>query len=164
MIGAIRRAVSTVDAALPVFHARTLEDQVAGVLGEEKFLAHLLLVFAMIAVVLAAAGVFGLISYSTERATHDFGIRMALGAQRTHVLWLVLQKGLVMSVAGLVIGLGLAFWLTRVLASLLFGVSRHDPATFLGVAAIMVAVALLACYLPARRATLVDPLIALRNE
>jgi len=164
LIGAIRRAVSTVDAALPVFHARTLQDQVAGVLGEEKFLARLLLVFATIAVVLAAAGVFGLISYNTERATHDFGIRMALGAQRTHVLWLVLQKGLVMSVAGLVIGLGLAFWLTRVLASLLFGVSRHDPATFLGVAAIMVAVALLACYLPARRATLVDPLIALRNE
>jgi ABC-type antimicrobial peptide transport system permease subunit len=79
-------------------------------------------------------------------------------------LWLVLQKGLIMSIAGLAIGLALAFWLTRVLASMLFGVSRHDPATFLAVAAAMIGVALLACYLPARRATRVDPLVALRSE
>jgi putative ABC transport system permease protein len=164
LIGAIRGAVATVDSTLPVFRIRTLKEQVAGTLGEERFMARLLLVFAGIAVILAAAGVFGLISYNTERATHEFGVRLALGAQRAHVLWLVLQKGLIMSIAGLAVGLALAFWLTRVLASMLFGVSRHDPATFLAVAAAMIGVALLACYLPARRATRVDPLVALRSE
>jgi putative ABC transport system permease protein len=127
-------------------------------------LARLLLVFALVAVVLAAAGVFGLVSFSTERATHDFGVRMALGAQASDVLWLVLRKGLTLAVIGVVLGLGAALWLTRLLASLLFGVSPTDALTFTAVATLTVGVALLACYLPARRATRVDPLIALRNE
>jgi len=164
LVKSIRKAVSAVDSTLPIFRVRTLQEQVAGILGEEKFLSRLLLVFALIAVVLAAAGVFGLMSYTTERATHDFGIRLALGAQRAHVLWLVLKKGLVLAVIGLAAGLGAASWLTRVLVSLLFGVSPHDPATFIAVAIAIVAMALLACYLPARRATRVDPLVALRAE
>jgi len=164
LLGSIRRAIGGVDSALPVFRIRTLREHVAGALGRERFLARLLLVFALIAVTLAAAGVFGLISYSTARATHDFGIRMALGAQSGHVLWLVLKKGLTLAALGLVIGLGAALWLTRVVVSLLFGVSRNDALTFFAVAAVTLIVALLACYLPARRATRVDPLVALRSE
>jgi ABC-type antimicrobial peptide transport system permease subunit len=164
LVGSIRKAVASVDAALPVFRTLSLKEYVASALGEERFLARLLVVFALVAVVLAAAGVFGLMSYSTERATHDFGIRMALGAQSHHVLWMVLRKGLVLAVAGLVLGLGSALWLTRLVRSLLFGVSPNDTFTFVAVAALTVAVALLACFLPARQATKIDPLIALRNE
>jgi predicted permease len=164
LMNALRRAVAGVDSALPLFRARTMQDQVAGVLGEEKFLARLLIVFAVIAVTLAAAGVFGLMSYNTERATHDFGIRMALGAQQHHVLWMVLRKALALAVAGAIIGLGAAVWLTRLLASLLFGVSPTDPLTFAAVGGMAICIALLACYLPARRAARTDPLIALRAE
>ena len=114
--------------------------------------------------ILAAAGVFGLISYNTERATHDFGVRLALGAQSHHVLWMVLKRGLLLAVIGLAIGMGASLWLSRLVASMLFGVARNDPATLIAVAAVVVIVALLACYLPARRATQVDPLIALRSE
>jgi predicted permease len=160
----IRNAVSAVDSSLPVFRVHTLNDQVAEVLGREKFLARLLQMFSLLAVTLAVAGVFGVTSYTTERATHDFGVRMALGAQRAHVLWLVLKKGLLLSLAGVAVGLGASFWLTSVLASALFGVTPHDPATFIAVSAAIVAITLGACYLPARRATRVDPMVALRAE
>ena len=133
-------------------------------MGEESLMARLLIVFALIAVTLAAAGVFGLMSYSTERATHDFGVRMALGAQSRHVLWMVLRKGLALAIIGLILGLGAALWLSRLLSSLLFGVSPTDTLTFLAVGALTIMVALLACYLPARRATQIDPLAALRSE
>ncbi len=164
LISSIRKAVASVDSALPLFRARTMKDQVAGILGEERFLARLLIVFALLAVTLAAAGIFGLISYSTARATHDFGIRLALGAQTHHVLWMVLKKGVVLAAFGVVIGIGAALWLTRLVASLLFGVGPTDPLTFIAVAGLMIVVALLACYLPARKATRVDPLMALRSE
>jgi putative ABC transport system permease protein len=164
LAGAIRKAVAGIDPALPVFRVRTLKEQAESIMAEERFMARLLLVFAAIAVMLAAAGIFGLISYNTERATHDFGIRIALGAQAHHVLWIVFRKGLLLAVAGSIVGLGAAFWLTRLLASLLFGVSPTDPVTFAAVAALAVLIALLACYLPARRATKIDPLIALRTE
>ncbi|HEX3586012.1 MAG TPA: ABC transporter permease [Candidatus Angelobacter sp.] len=164
LIGSMRKAVAGVNSALPVFRARTLKEQVAAALGQERFLARLLLAFALVAILLAGAGVFGLMSYSTARATHDFGIRMALGAQAGHVLWLVLKKGLTLAAIGLVLGLGAALWLTRLIVSLLFGVSRNDAPTFAAVAAVTLLAALSACYLPARRATRVDPLEALRNE
>jgi len=164
LLASIRRAVAGVDSALPVFRIRSLKEHVAGALGQERFLARLLLIFALVAVTLAAAGVFGLMSYSTEKGMHDFGIRMALGAQPHHVLWLVLRKGLLLALLGLVFGLGAALGLARLLASLLFGVAPNDGLTFIAVAALTLMVALLACYLPARRATRVDPLVALRNE
>jgi putative ABC transport system permease protein len=164
LTGAVRKAVAGIDSALPIFRVRTLQEQADSIMAEERFMARLLLVFAGIAVILAAAGVFGLIAYNTERATPDFGIRLALGAQSHHVLWMVLRKGLVLAIAGVVIGLGASFWLTRLLASLLFGVSRTDPATFAAVGVMAVLIALMACYLPARRATKIDPLIALRAE
>jgi putative ABC transport system permease protein len=160
----IRQSVAGVDSALPVFHAQTLKGHVAGALGQEKFLAKLLLVFALVAITLAAAGVFGLMSYSTERGAHDFGVRIALGAQSHHVLWLVLRNGLMLALIGVVMGLGAALWLTRLVSSLLFGVTANDSATFVAVAAVTLLVALLACYLPAHRATRVDPLEALRTE
>ncbi|HLK53831.1 MAG TPA: ABC transporter permease, partial [Candidatus Angelobacter sp.] len=164
LIGCIRKAVAGVNAELPIFHARTLKEYVGGILGKEKFLARLLIIFSLVAVVLAAAGVFGLMSYNTERGTHDFGVRMALGAQSHHVLWMVLRKGLMLAIAGLVLGLGAAMWMTRLLVSFLFGVRPNDLLTFSGVAVMTVVIALLACYLPARRATNIDPLEALRNE
>jgi putative ABC transport system permease protein len=164
LLGSIRRAIASVDSSLPVFRIRSLQEHVESALGQERFLARLLLVFALVAVLLAAAGVFGLMSYSTARAAHDFGIRMALGAQTGHVLWLVLKRGLALAALGLVLGLGAALWLTRLIVSLLFGVGRNDMPTFAAVAAITLLAALSACYLPARRATRVDPLEALRNE
>jgi predicted permease len=164
LFNCMRKAVGSIDSTLPVFRTRTMKEYVASTFSQERFLAELLIVFALIAVVLACAGVFGLMSYSTERATHDFGIRLALGAQSYHVLWMVLSKGLILAVAGLALGLGAALWLSRLLASLLFGIRPNDLFTFTGVAVVTVVIALLACYLPARRATNIDPLEALRNE
>jgi putative ABC transport system permease protein len=164
MQAAIRSAVAKVDSGLPVFHERTFAEQVENTLEDEKFLGRLLILFALVAVTLAAAGVFGLISYSTARATRAFGIRMALGATREHVLWLVLRRGLILAIAGLVIGIGAALWLTTIISSQLFGVSPTDPLTLVLVALTMASVALAACFIPARRATRVDPMIALRSE
>ncbi|HJX83070.1 MAG TPA: ABC transporter permease, partial [Candidatus Angelobacter sp.] len=164
LVNSIRAAVANVDSTVPLFRIRTLDEQVATTLGPERFLAKILVVFAILALVLAAGGVFGLMSYATARGAHDFGVRMALGAQRHHVLWMVLRKGLVLASLGLVLGLGGALWLTRLLMSLLFGVSRTDAFTFTAVGLTIVLVALLACYLPARRATQVDPMMALREE
>ena len=164
MLSAIRSAVARIDSGIPVFHERTFAQQVENMLEDEKFLGRLLMLFALVAVTLAAAGVFGLISYSTARATRAFGIRIALGATREHVLWLVLRRGLMLVAIGLIIGIGAALWLTRIIANQLFGVSPTDPLTFVAVALAMTVVALAACFIPARRATRVDPMIALRSE
>lgn len=164
MLSAIHAAVARVDSGLPVFRERTFTQQVENTMEDEKFLGRLLMLFALVAVTLAAAGVFGLISYSTARSIRAFGIRIALGATREHVLWLVLRRGLSLAVVGLGIGISSALWLTKIIASQLFGVSATDPATFLVVALMMTLVALAACFIPAQRATRVDPMIALRSE
>jgi predicted permease len=164
MLSTIRAAVGKVDSGLPVFHERTFAQQAENTLEDEKFLGHLLMLFALVAVTLAAAGVFGLISYSTARATRAFGIRIALGATREHVLWMVLRRGVILATAGLAIGMGSALWLTKIIASQLFGVGPTDPLTFVAVAFLMTLMALAACLIPARRATRVDPMIALRND
>lgn len=164
LFGSIRSAVAKVDARLPVFHMRTLREQAAVPLSEERFLARLLMVFSGIALGLAGAGLFGLISYITERSTHNFGVRIALGAQPHHVQWMVLKRGLTLAVCGMVLGVGSALWLTRILGSLLFGISATDPLTFAAVAIVMLVITLVACYVPSRRATRVDPLVALRSE
>jgi putative ABC transport system permease protein len=164
LVGSIRSAVAHVDPHLPVFHIRTFEEQVELGLGKEHFLARLLVVFALVALCLAGAGLFGLISYTTQRATHDIGVRIALGALPSQVQWMVVKRGFALTISGLILGLGAGLWLTRILASLLFGVSATDPITFLAVAAVMLAVAFIANYVPSRRATRVDPLIALRAE
>lgn len=164
LVPALRAAVARINPDLPLFHIRTLQEQVATTIAEDRFLARLLLAFALLATVLSAAGVYGLVSYATERATREVGIRMALGAQPGQVLWMVLRQGMLLTVTGVVIGLAAALGVTRVFMSLLYGVSPTDPMTFAAVGVLMLTVSLTACYVPARRALRVDPLIALRQE
>lgn len=164
LVPALRAAVARINPDLPLFHIRTLQEQVATTIAEDRFLARLLLAFALLATVLSAAGVYGLVSYATERATREVGIRMALGAQPSQVLWMVLRKGMLLTVTGVVIGLAAALGVTRVFMSLLFGVSPTDPMTFAAVGVLMLIVSMTACYVPARRALRVDPLVALRQE
>ncbi|MGA3164971.1 MAG: ADOP family duplicated permease [Terriglobia bacterium] len=164
LVPLIRAAVSSVNPNLPLFHVRTLRQQVAETLAEERFLARLLLAFAFLATILSAAGVYGLVSYTTERSMHEFGVRMALGARPRDVLRMVLRKGFLLALSGLAIGLVAALGLARLLASLLFGVAHTDPITFAVVSFLLACVSLTACYLPARRATKVDPMVALRYE
>jgi predicted permease len=164
LVPSIRAAVSSVNPNLPIFHVRTLRQQVASTFAEERFLARLLLAFAFLATILSAAGVYGLVSYTTERSMHEFGIRMALGARPRDVLRMVLRKGFLLALSGLAIGLVAAAGLARLLASLLFGVAQTDSITFAAVSFLLACVSLTACYLPARRATKVDPMVALRYE
>ena len=164
MSAAVTRAVHEIDKDLPVTEVITLEDILARESATRRFNAMLFSLFAALALVLAATGVYGVLSYSVSQRTHEVGIRMALGAGTREVLRLFMSHGMRLVLLGVVIGLGGAFVLTRLMSSLLFGVSTTDTTTFVVVALILMVVGVLACYLPARRATRVDPLIALRYE
>ena len=164
MAGAVTRTVYEIDKDLPIAEVATLEDILAREASTRRFNALLFSVFASLALVLAVTGVYGVLSYSVSQRTHEVGIRMALGAGRGDVLRLFIGQGMRLVLLGLVIGLGGAFVLTRLMSSLLFGVSTTDIATFVFVAVGLTLVGVFACYLPARRATRVDPLIALRYE
>jgi putative ABC transport system permease protein len=164
LVPAIRAAIASVDPNLPVFHIRTFQQQAAELMADERFLGKLLAVFAALATVLSASGVYGLVSYTTENRTREFGIRVALGADPQEVFWMVLRKGLLLTGSGLVLGLATAAMLTRFLVAVLYGVTPSDTVTFLGVAVLMTIITVAAIHPPANRATHVDPMFALRDE
>lgn len=160
----VRNAIWAVDKDQPVSNINAMEHIVAGAVGRQRFTMLLLAIFAGLALFLAAVGIYGVMSYSVAQQTHDIGIRIALGAQRGDVLKMTLSQGLSLVGFGLACGLVVAFVLTRVMASMLFGISATDPITFLSISFVLLAVALLASYIPALRATHVDPMIALRAQ
>jgi putative ABC transport system permease protein len=164
MINAVRRAILSVDKDQAVFNVTTLAQLMGESIVLRRFFMLLLLVFAGLALILAAVGIYGVMSYVASQRTHEIGIRMALGAQASDVLKLIIGNGMALALIGVAVGLAGAFALTRLLASVLFGVSATDVMTFVTVSAGLIAIALFACYLPARRATKVDPLVALRYE
>jgi putative ABC transport system permease protein len=164
LLPAVKQEIWAVNKYLPFSSTSTIEQLVSRSLGERRFNLLLLGSFALIALALAAVGIYGLISFSTRQRTHEIGTRMALGARPSDILKLVVGQGSVLVLAGVAIGLVGALAITRVMSGLLFGVSATDPLTFAVIALLLIAVALVACYLPARRATKVDPLVALRYE
>jgi len=161
---AIVRAIHDVDPTVPVYDIRTMQDRMTDSLARQRFSTIMLGVFALFALILAVVGVYGVMSHLVAQGTHDIGVRMALGAQRHAIVRMVLRQGMELTAAGIVGGLIGAALLTRVMASLLFGISVTDAVTFSAVPAILAGIALLAGYVPARRATRVDPVVALRNE
>jgi len=164
ILPAARDAVHSIDRSLPLSNVKTMEQLVDASVGQRKLSMILLGVFSVIALLLASIGIYGVMSYSVAQRTRELGIRMALGAARPRVLALVVGQGMTLAGAGVVIGLGAAFGLTRLLATQLYGVSATDAMTFAIVAALLAGVALLATLLPAMRATRVDPVVALRDE
>ncbi|HEV2351266.1 MAG TPA: ABC transporter permease [Terriglobia bacterium] len=160
----VESAISGADPNIPMGHTRSMDEVLALSLAFNRFLMTLMSVFAGLALALASVGVYGVIAYSVEQRRHEIGIRMALGASRRNVLGLILRQGLVLSLIGTAAGLSGALALARVMRSMLFGVQPTDPATYAVVALLLTGVALLASYLPARRATKVDPMVALRYE
>lgn len=163
VMAAIRAQVRELDRDLPLSELRQLKELVSQSVSRPRFYTMVLGVFASIALVLAAVGIYGVISYAVSLRTRELGIRIALGATGRQVSGLVLQQGVTLALAGVVIGGAGAYWLTRLLTKLLFGVTATDPFTYLGVAALLTAIAALACYIPARRAARVDPLLAMRE-
>jgi len=164
VVASVRNEIRSLDRALPISQLRSMEDVMSSARSRPRFLTLLLTLFSSISLLLAALGIYGVISYSVAQRTNEIGIRMALGAQSNDVLRLVGSFGLRLAVAGIVLGAVGAFALTRTLSGLLFGVSSMDAATFAAMAGTLFAVTLFACYIPARRAAKVDPLIALRYE
>ncbi len=164
IMNAVRAAIHSVDANQPVYEVKTMDDVVAESVSSTRFSFWLLGTFAAIALALAAVGIYGVMSYMVTQRTREIGIRMALGARHSAVMQLIVKHGMSLAIAGLAIGTVIALALTRVLASMLYGASATDPATFAGVALLLGIVALVASYVPARRAAAVDPVIALRSE
>jgi putative ABC transport system permease protein len=161
---AAREAVWSIDRDLPIPRMQTLEQNLSARVAQRRLNMLLLGLFASVAMVLAAVGIYGVMNYTVTQRTNEIGIRMALGAQTRDVLRLVVGEGMILALLGVVIGLVMTFAFTRLMASLLFGVSVSDPLTFAAIAALLFGVALLACWIPARRATDVDPMVALRYE
>jgi putative ABC transport system permease protein len=160
----VRQAVNEVDRSVPVADVKTMDHVVSESITQPRFNLFLLGLFGAVAMVLSAAGIYGVTAYTVTQRTHELGIRIALGAQVGDVLKMILGQGMAVIGVGLVVGLAAAFALTRLLRTLLFGVGENDPLTFVAITAILVLVALIACYIPARRATKVDPLTSLRAE
>jgi putative ABC transport system permease protein len=163
-VGGVRRTLSRLNSQQVMYETQTMDEIISGSLAARRFSMILLGIFAALALVMSCVGIYGVISYLASQRTHEIGIRMALGAERRDVLRMVLGEGVTMALVGVAVGLVAAFGLTRLMANMLFGVSAHDPLSFAGVAGLLILVALAACYIPARRATKVDPIVALRYE
>jgi putative ABC transport system permease protein len=161
---ALQRSVAKIDKDLPVNDVKKMPDELEESVAQPRFRTMLIGLFAAMALVLAATGIFGVISYSVSCRTHDIGIRMALGASRQSVLRMILRETLLLAVAGLVVGIPCALAASHLIAHLLFNVSANDPLTIAAVGIALATVALLAGYIPARRAMAVDPMLALRHE
>jgi putative ABC transport system permease protein len=160
----VREQVQSVDSELPVFGAQMLTEAMAESLAERRFSMEMVALFAFTALLLAGLGIYGVISFLVSERTHEIGIRLALGAQKQNILSLILRQGLTLAIAGALMGMVGAVIVAHLMAGLLYGVRPTDPLTFAGVAALLIGVALLACYIPARRALNVDPIVALRYE
>ncbi len=164
VMASVRRAVAEIDPREVVYNVQTMNEVVSNSFAARRLSMMLLGVFAVLALVLACVGIYGVISYLVGQRTHEIGVRMALGAQQNDVLRLIIGHGARMALVGVAVGIVAAMGLTRLMANQLFGVSPHDPITFVGVAVLLIIVAVAACYIPARRAMRVDPIIALRCE
>jgi predicted permease len=163
-VGPIRRALEQVNGQLVMYREQAMDGVMSDRIATRRFSMIVLGIFAALALVMACIGIYGVISHLVGERTHEIAIRLALGAERSEVLRMVLRDGAKMALAGVAIGLGAALGLTRLMASMLFGISAHDPVTVAGVVSLLAFVAFAACYVPARRATRVDPMVALRND
>jgi putative ABC transport system permease protein len=164
LIPGVRGALRELDPTLPLVDAGTMEDRVADATSRPRFNTNVLTVFGLVALILAAIGVYGVVAFGVAERTHEIGVRVAIGAERVDVLKMVLARGAWLALLGVGLGSGLVVALMRVLRSVLYGVEPFDPWTLTVTASVLLAVALLASYLPARRAVRVDPLTALRAE
>jgi len=164
LAASVRDAIWSVDKDQTVADIDTMEHIVAGAVARQRFSMLLLGLFAALALLLASVGIYGVMTYSVAQRTHEIGVRIALGARPGDVLQMTIKQGLKLVGAGMILGLAAAFLLTRLLQSLLFGISATDPVTFFGISLVLLAVAILASYRPALRATKVDPIIALRAQ
>jgi hypothetical protein len=164
LVSAVRAQVAGPTRDQPIYAVRTMEQIISGSLAERRFTMLLLIIFAATALLLAAVGIYGVMSYAVTRRSHELGIRAALGASRGEIVGLVLRQGMKLAAIGMAAGLVAALALTRLMAGLLYGVRPADPATLVAVALLLGGIALVACYIPARRATAVDPVVALRCE
>jgi len=164
LIPKVRQVVASIDDNLPLFDIRTQTATIDRSLFNERLVAQLSSIFGALALILACIGLYGLLSYEVARRTREIGIRTALGAQRRDIFRLVLRQGLTLTIFGVIVGIAAAIGVTRYLGSLLYGVAATDPLTFVTIAFTLIAVALLACYIPSQRATRVDPIVALRYD
>jgi len=160
----LRRIIAEVDSKQAIYQPKTMEQALAELITTERSGMRLYGIFAAIAVFLAAVGIYGVMSYTVSQRTHEFGVRMAMGAQRGDVLRLVFKYGLKLTLIGLAIGIGASYWLTKLISGSLYGITATDPLTYVVVSILLVGVAIAACFFPARWATKVDPLVALRHE
>jgi putative ABC transport system permease protein len=160
----VEQTIYSIDRDLPVFNLRSMDQLLGIAIGQQQLTMVLLAGFALLALMLAAVGIYGVVSYSVTQRTHEIGIRIALGAQSRDVLKMIIRQGMLPTLIGMGIGLAASLWLMQLIKSLLFGVSATDPLTFIVLGIVLAGVAMLACYIPARRATRVDPMVALRYE
>jgi putative ABC transport system permease protein len=164
LAAAVRGEVGALDKTLPIFNVKPMERVVAERMSPKRLATFMMAVFALLALVLAGVGIYAVMSYAVSQRTHEIGIRMALGAQARDIFKLIIKQGLTLTLVGLGIGLVGAYGMTRAMAQILYGVTATDPLTFVGISLLLGLVAMLACYVPTRKATKVDPMVALRCE